>query len=208
MRLLLFLIFLPLFGWVQDDYCSLQFSYQCDSSVSINQLKFYITDLTLFSENGSEFHPKEGECILYDIDSNFDTIYVFNVDKKFKVDSISFKLGTDSTLNVSGRLDGNLDPVLGMYWAWNTGYINFKLEGSKKLQDKSASFEYHLGGYRAPFETVRNLGYKVNGNDIELILDLNAIITEGLLISNSVMIPGRNAQFLMSKIDFRLKSDE
>jgi len=37
---------------------------------------------------------------------------------------------------------------MGMYWTWQSGYINFKMEGFVgNLEQEDKKFEYHLGGY-------------------------------------------------------------
>ena len=59
---------------------------------------------------------------------------------------IYFQIGIDSLTNVSGDLDGDLDPALGMYWAWNSGYINMKLEGkSSSCKSVKKEFQFHIG---------------------------------------------------------------
>lgn len=59
-----------------------------------------------------------------------------------------FGFGIDSLTNVSGAFGDDLDPVNGMYWAWQSGYINCKLEGYASFSPaKDHAFEYHLGGY-------------------------------------------------------------
>lgn len=37
--------------------------------------------------------------------------------------------GVDSILHQKGVFEGSLDPVHGMYWAWQSGYINLKIQG-------------------------------------------------------------------------------
>ena len=44
-------------------------------------------------------------------------------------DKIQFNLGIDKQTNLDGVKGGDLDPLKGMYWTWNTGYINIKIEG-------------------------------------------------------------------------------
>lgn len=42
-------------------------------------------------------------------------------------------------------MDGDLDPLNGMYWAWNSGYINMKIEGiTPKCQDATIYFNFIL----------------------------------------------------------------
>jgi hypothetical protein len=63
------------------------------------------------------------------------------------------QVGLSPTIQISSEFTGALDPINGMYWAWNTGFISVKCVGelvnihTKRLQH----FEFHLGGYQAPF---------------------------------------------------------
>ena len=81
-----------------------------------------------------------------------------------------------------------------MYWAWNTGYINFKLEGTK---DKKA-ISYHVGGYANPHPTARAIRFNIKKTkSINFLIDLDKFISSALskeLVD--VMIPGEEATFL------------
>jgi len=35
----------------------------------------------------------------------------------------------DSLANVSGAMSNDLDATKGMYWSWQSGFINLKIEG-------------------------------------------------------------------------------
>jgi hypothetical protein len=63
-------------------------------------------------------------------------------------------LGVDSATNVSGAFGGDLDPTNGMYWTWQSGYINVKVEGRSPAAPGGV-FELHLGGYAAPHATAQ-----------------------------------------------------
>lgn len=57
---------------------------------------------------------------------------------------VRLTLGVDSLTNASGVHCCSLDPANGMYWSWQSGYIQFKLEG----KDKSGqALTLHLGGF-------------------------------------------------------------
>lgn len=73
----------------------------------------------------------------------------------FSIDdeTVLLRIGMDSAMNTCGRLDGAYDPLLGMYWAWNTGYTQLKCKGIVCRAGKHYPFEYHLGGYRSPHAT-------------------------------------------------------
>lgn len=76
----------------------------------------------------------------------------FKIDRPTKNNRLRLILGVDSLTTSKGILEGDLDPTLGMYWTWQSGYINVKLEGSSPLiPGKRKEFQFHLGGYRSPF---------------------------------------------------------
>lgn len=153
-----------------------------DHTSEIETLKFYISEVDINFIDGSQLKLKEPAYLI-----NFEETkaVIISIDNDKKISSIDFVLGTDSTLNVAGILGGDLDPILGMYWAWNTGYINFKLEG----KDKLGAFEYHIGGYLAPYPTHRHI--HVSSNSININLD--AWLNKASEISRQIMIPGKEA---------------
>ena len=60
---------------------------------------------------------------------------------------LKFQLGIDSLTNVSGAMGGDLDPTKGMYWTWQSGYINMKIEGksnSCKTRKNQFQFQWQL----------------------------------------------------------------
>ncbi|MDX1956488.1 MAG: MbnP family protein [Chitinophagaceae bacterium] len=72
--------------------------------------------------------------------------------------SISFLLGVDSLHNVSGAQTGALDPLKGMFWTWNSGYIMAKMEGNSPVSTLPANFfEYHIGGFKGATNTVKRI---------------------------------------------------
>ena len=103
------------------------------------------------------------------------------------------------TKNVSGELENAYDPLLGMYWAWNTGYVNLKLAGKSNLiLTKTHDFELHLGGYRYPLATAQNI--EVDLNDQYIYFDLQKLFSESINLSKNhhIMLPGKDA-FLISQ---------
>ena len=65
--------------------------------------------------------------------------------------------------NVAGAIGGTLDPINGMYWAWNSGYVNFKIEGTSTLSNaRKNAFKFHLGGYQHPYNSYRAVLIKID----------------------------------------------
>lgn len=69
---------------------------------------------------------------------------------------LRLQIGIDSIRNVSGAQTGALDPLLGMFWTWQTGYIHAKFEGSSPASPRpDKRFTYHIGGFRQGEDTKR-----------------------------------------------------
>ena len=166
-------------------------------SISFSTLKMYFSDFR-FREKLSGGITEIDTLIFYDLaDSSTHTF--FNDLNLKNFESLAFTLGLDSTKNVSGELENAYDPLLGMYWAWNTGYVNLKLVGKSNLiLTKTHDFEFHLGGYRYPLATAQNI--KVDLNDQYIYFDLQKLFSESINLSKNhhIMLPGKDA-FLISQ---------
>ncbi|MDA0783696.1 MAG: hypothetical protein O2814_04010 [Bacteroidetes bacterium] len=60
---------------------------------------------------------------------------------------ISLLFGVDSAIQVGGVGTGALDPLRGMYWTWQTGYVQWKMEGAIRVNGIEHKLELHLGGF-------------------------------------------------------------
>ena len=113
-------------------------------------------------------------------------------------DKLSFNLGVSSVINTTGAHSGALDPSNGMFWSWQSGYINFKIEGvSPSSKTRQNKFQFHIGGYQSPYNTIRRFDFVLNKHTTELNLKLEKFF-EGakLAVDNQVMIPGEKASKL------------
>jgi hypothetical protein len=161
-------------------------------SIQFSDLKCYLSNIELKGKGikdyklASSVHLIDGQDITsYILDSSIDT-------RNFN--SISFTFGLDSIINTSGDLEGDLDPISGMYWAWNTGYIHYKIVGhSSMVATPSQLFDFHIGGYRKPNATYFNLDLPLIGSTIEL--DLYQLFNENinLNLSHQLVVPGKLA---------------
>ncbi len=168
-----------------------------NDSISFSTLKIYLSDFRFIEKNSGNTINID-TLIFYDLaDSSTHTF--FNDLNLTNFESLAFTLGLDSTKNVSGELENAYDPLLGMYWAWNTGYVNLKLVGKSNLiLTKTHDFEFHLGGYRYPLATAQNI--KVDLNDQYIYFDLQKLFSESINLSKNhhIMLPGKDA-FLISQ---------
>jgi hypothetical protein len=92
---------------------------------------------------------------------------------------IQLQIGVDSIDQSRGAQTGALDPAKGMFWTWNSGYINFKIEGNSPLSTQpSHLFEYHIGGYRNDNNTVWKIKLFSTNDESFLITKENKIVIE------------------------------
>lgn len=167
-----------------------------DDSKVVSKLMFYVSDLQLETKDGEVLKIAPYYLIDFSNSSSL-ALEAINPGKK-EVKSIQFKLGIDSITNVSGAFGGALDPTKGMYWSWQSGYINFKMEGKTANED----YILHLGGYASPFGAVQNVVLPVGDsiNDILVILPLQEILKEILPKHTMVMRPSLEAVSISEKI--------
>lgn len=119
----------------------------------------------------------------------------------FSIDDETFllQIGMDSAMNTCGRLDGAYDPLLGMYWAWNTGYAQLKCKGILCLEGKQYPFEYHLGGYRSPHATCIHKWVRLK-EDQPLFIELDSFLSNLPVKTHpKIMLPGAMARQLFVK---------
>jgi len=97
--------------------------------INIKTLKFYISTFKTLKK-GQVAYSKKNSFHLIDLANKKSLTWDLIKAGKKQFDEINFQLGVDSLTNESGARGGDLDPTKGMYWSWQSGYINFKLEGS------------------------------------------------------------------------------
>ncbi len=123
----------------------------------VNLLKYYISNVSLTNSAGQTFTVPESYFLIDQSDSTsgFTTIQNIPADD---YSSISFMVGVDAARNTSGAQTGALDPLYGMFWGWNTGYIMAKMEGySRRSAAGNKTLFFHIGGYTGKFTGVRTV---------------------------------------------------
>ena len=160
-------------------------------SIQFETLKFYISNLRFNLNNGKTFIEKNSWHLIEMEDRNSLHVSVPDISND-SIHNISFNLGIDSTTNVSGALGGDLDPTQGMYWTWQNGYINFKLEGKSTLcKTRNNEFQFHIGGYMNPFNTLQKIELPINKvGSYTIVFDLEQLMDKidiSILISKKIV---------------------
>jgi hypothetical protein len=182
-------------------------------SVRIDVFKFYLSNICL---NGNKLFCEKESYHLIDAEDpktlSFTIKNIPNGDYK----TLSFAIGVDSLKNTQGVLTGDLDPIKGMYWAWNTGYIAAKLEGNSKVcKTLHNAFEFHIGGYLSPYVSLRKgslpVDIKINSNTTTL--DLYADVAEwfkgpktiDVSKTNSIVLPNQQSVMIADNYSDMIK---
>lgn len=170
-----------------------------NDTLQLDLVKFYLSNFEIEYQDGTFFKEKESYHLI-----NFENLKPFSISTKENkvISKIKFCVGIDSLTNVSGALAGSLDATQGMYWAWQSGYINIKMEGkSNSCQTRNHKFQFHIGGYLPPNVTLRKIDLaiddkKLKNNTINLNFDIEKLFNVIQLKEfNTVMIPGNEAVF-------------
>ncbi len=135
---------------------SAYYKNELGQTFNVSKFRYYISNIKLKKNIGPNIELP-GYFLIDEADPESKSITLNNVPEGL-YSSVSFIIGVDSLHNCTGAQSGALDPVNGMFWTWNTGYIFLKLEGHA---DASLSpghiFEYHIGGYASPNNCIRTI---------------------------------------------------
>jgi hypothetical protein len=168
-----------------------------NDSIQFLKITFYLTEFKILTKEGKTKSIPNSNFLVDVLNDENKNILLENVSYK-KGDQLLFNIGVEEKMNTSGALSGALDPANGMYWSWQSGYINFKIEGkSPSCNTRKNKFQFHIGGYQLPFASTRSvtLNFSTTKNNV-LKIDLNLgklfnVISLDTL--NQVMIPGKEA---------------
>jgi hypothetical protein len=166
-----------------------------NDSIQFTTFKFYISNIALINQNKIVWKVTP-EFYLIDLEDTNSLKIKSLIPQKLEFDQLSFDLGLDSLTNVSGAMGGALDPTKGMYWTWQNGYINLKLEGNCKLSSQEENeFVFHLGGYQSPFSTIQKISLNTQKSAMYQIgVELNNWISEiDFQNTKSIMSPRKEA---------------
>jgi hypothetical protein len=139
----------------------------------VDLLKYYVSNFTLVKDDSTEFNIGNYDLIDESVPASCNI--VANDIPNGTYTKLRFNLGIDSLYNHTGDQAGDLDPINGMVWSWNTGYIFFKHEGVYKdtlQQTQGLLFHYGTDKAKATVELAIP-ALTVNGDSKKLNLGFN-----------------------------------
>lgn len=169
---------------------SVQYINALGQTYTISKFKYYVSSIQLKNTRG-EFYTNSEYFLINEEEDKSKSIDLPNLPFG-EYDEIRFLIGVDSLHNCSGAQSGALDPINGMFWSWNTGYIFLKLEGNSiSCKTPSNLFEFHIGGYKHPYNSIREIKLKLPNPIIvtensKSAIQINVAIDEILKTPNKI----------------------
>jgi hypothetical protein len=194
--------FNPMFGKSKLNLNEQYYLVNSSDSIHIETLKFYISNIEFYNNDQLVYKEKNSFHLIDAADSTSFNLPINFLSKSW-YNKIKFNLGIDSITNYGGVMGGDLDPTKGMYWTWQNGYINFKIEGKCNLNiGKNKEFVFHLGGYQNTFSTLQNIQLPLLYNsNININIDVYKWLKEiDLNNQNHIMSPSKEAVLLANKL--------
>jgi endonuclease/exonuclease/phosphatase family metal-dependent hydrolase len=114
-----------------------------DSLLHVEILKCYVGHIEILDINRQVIGKDSADYRLLDFSNRSSLNFSIPINNQ-KASYIRITLGVDSVTNAAGVHCCALDPANGMYWSWQSGYIQFKLEGKEK---DGTALNLHLGGF-------------------------------------------------------------
>jgi endonuclease/exonuclease/phosphatase family metal-dependent hydrolase len=102
-----------------------------DSLLHVELLKCYVGHIELLDINRQVIGKDSVDYRLLDFSNRSSMNFSIPINSH-NASYIRLTLGVDSVTNAAGVHCCALDPANGMYWSWQSGYIQFKLEGNEK----------------------------------------------------------------------------
>lgn len=146
---------------------SAHYKNELGQDFTVTNFKYYVSDFKLYAGDKLAYQREGSFLVRADDPKSMHIMLTTIPDGDYT--SMTFTLGVDSLHNCSGAQSGALDPANGMFWAWNTGYVFFKLEG-KAASSKSPGniFEYHIGGYKQPNNYIRTIKIHLKDTPVKI----------------------------------------
>lgn len=126
-----------------------------NDSFTVTTFNYYISNIVLHRMDGGTYAEPESYHL---VKGGGASSKMFTIDKvpAGHYTGISFIIGVDGDRNTSGAQTGALDPINGMFWSWNTGYIMAKYEGLAPKSPNGA-LKWHIGGFEGDNNVVKTV---------------------------------------------------
>lgn len=139
---------------------------------TVKTLEYYVSNIKLSKADGSSYAVPNSYHLVDVAKPSSQQFTISNVPTG-DYTGVSFVVGVDSTTTKADPLSltGDLNPANNMYWAWASGHIFMKLEGTVTSVTPNKTLTCHIGGYRAPYSAIVTATPSLNGNTLQVRAD-------------------------------------
>ena len=135
------------------------FTNAAGETITPQAFKYYLSNFSMVNTAGQEIAARPAYALVDHAIESSKTVGFIIAPGVYN--ELRFWIGVDSLRNVSGVQDGALDPVHGMFWTWNSGYIFAKFEGrSPQSTAPLQAVTYHIGGFRTGENALRQVAFR------------------------------------------------
>ena len=153
---------------------------------SVTTLKYYVSHASLVDANGMEVALNEHNLIDQGNPDSWNFMMANIPNGNYT--TLRLHIGVEEEHNHSGDQTGALDPINGMIWTWNTGYIFFKHEGQfVHTNNSTQALTYHYGTDQAYATVDIPISFELKGVDktIKVVFNLNDLYRSPTMIEFS-----------------------
>jgi hypothetical protein len=182
-----------------------------NDTIYIHTLKYYLSNIKLKQDDKIVWIEADSYHLINEKDTASKSLALKNLPDNINFNIIEFNIGIDSATNYDGIHSGVLDPTNGMYWTWQNGYINFKIEGKSNIcKTRKNLFQFHIGGYENNFSTLQNVSFNVEKfNALDIHVDIGKLLEKvNLEIQNEIMHPCNDAVIIANYFPLIFKVNE
>jgi hypothetical protein len=149
---------------------------------TVDVLKYYLTNIVLVYDSVTRVMIPETYFLVDQSKTVSRTIRLTGIPSG-TLTGIEFLVGVDAFRNSQGVQTGDLDPVLGMFWTWNSGYIMAKLEGRYERPGRTdGSYIWHCGSATPPYSSTRSIALNITSVAADTlqktVIELNGDVLE------------------------------
>jgi hypothetical protein len=169
-----------------------------NSPFTISLFKCYVSHFAFYN-NQELVYDATDEAFLLDCSEKNSLTRTITLPRDINYTELRFYFGIDDKTNDKGISGGDLDPTKGMYWTWQTGYINMKMEGTCPASGATDhTFQFHLGGFMPPFVSFQPVSLiTANKKELSISIEFTDFIKKIKLANvHAVMSPNEQAVVL------------
>jgi hypothetical protein len=131
---------------------------------TVSAFKYYLSNVKLRRADGSQYAVPDSYFLVDAAQPASQHIALAQVPAGTYT-GLSFVVGVDSARNVAGAQTGALDPVHGMFWDWNSGYVFMRLEGTSPAS-ATGRLLFAVMGFQRPYNALRTIAPPFGGASV------------------------------------------